>query len=124
MADGKTPSERRFGESFKGPIIPFGAVVEYYPISAREQSRLHQFGEKVLPRIFLGFGLVAVRIWKGDILIADLEDLEKLDASDIYPRRINAKEVLIRQKDDEFIFSVADGTAKLSGRDYDFREPA
>ena len=34
----------------------------------------------------------------------------KLNASEIYPRRINAKEVLIRQKDDEFIFPVADGT--------------
>ena len=37
-------------------------------------------------------------------MIADLGDLEKLDASEIYPGRINAKEVLIRQKDDEFIF--------------------
>ena len=36
--------------------------------------------------------------WKGDILTADLEDLEKLDASEIYPRRINAREVLIIQK--------------------------
>ena len=53
----------------------------------------------------------------------DLEVLEKLDASETSPRRINAKEVLIRQKDDEFIFPVADGTAKLSGRDYGFREP-
>ena len=33
------------------------------------------------------------------------------------------KEVLIRQKDDEFIFPTADGTAKLSGRDFEFREP-
>ena len=55
--------------------------------------------------------------------MADLEDLEKMNASDIYPRRINAKEVLIRQKDDKFIFSVADGTTKLSGRDYEFQEP-
>ena len=46
-----------------------------------------------------------------------------MDASDIHPRRINAKEVLIRQKDDEIMFPFADGTAKLSGRDYEFREP-
>ena len=52
-----------------------------------------------------------------------MEDLEKLDASDIYPRRINAKDVLIRQKNDEFKFPFADGTAKLAGRDYEFREP-
>ena len=44
--------------------------------------------------------MFAGRSWKGDILIADLEDLEKLDASDICPRRINAKEVLIRQNDE------------------------
>ena len=56
-------------------------------------------------------------------MIADLEDLEKLDASEIHPRRINAKEVLIRQKDEELIFPIADGTAKLSGRDYEFRVP-
>ena len=34
-------------------------------------------------------------IWKGDFLIAGLEDL---DASDIYRRRIKAKEVVISQK--------------------------
>ena len=39
-----------------------------------------------------------------------------------YPRRIKAKEVSIRQKDGEFILPLADGTATLSGRDYEFRE--
>ena len=33
------------------------------------------------------------------------------------------EEVLIRQKDEEFIFPRANDTAKLSGRDYEFREP-
>ena len=82
-------------------------------ISARDLSRIHQFGKKVLPRIFLGYELIAVKIWKGDILLTDLEDSEKLDASEIYPRRMNARPVLIRQKDDEFIFPTADGTARL-----------
>ena len=62
-------------------------------------------------------------LWKGDIMIADIEELEKMGASEIYPRRINAKEILIRQKQDEFIFPFADGTANLSGRDCEFREP-
>ena len=31
LADGKTPYERRFGEPFTRPIIPFGAMVEYHP---------------------------------------------------------------------------------------------
>ena len=101
----------------------FEAMVEYHPMSIRDQSRPHQFGKKVLPGIFLGYELIAGGIWKGDILRADLEDLENLDVSDIYPRRIKAKEVLISQKDDEVIFPTADGTAKKSGRDYEFRVP-
>ena len=30
FSDGKTPYERRFGQPFKGPIIPFGSLVEYH----------------------------------------------------------------------------------------------
>ena len=36
LSDGKTPCERRFGP-FKGPIIPFGSLVEYYHIFAKDQ---------------------------------------------------------------------------------------
>ena len=53
LSDGKTPYERRFGMPFEGPIIPFGAMVEYQPISAEDLSRLHQFGKKSLQGIFL-----------------------------------------------------------------------
>ena len=90
-------------------------MVEYHPSSPKDQTRIHQFGKKVLLGSFLGCELIAGGLWKGDFLIADLEDLEKLDGSDSCPRRINAKEVLIRR--DECIFPRADGTAKLSGRD-------
>ena len=48
---------RRFGQPFKGPINPFGSLVEYYPISAKDKSRIHQFGKKVLPGLFLGYAL-------------------------------------------------------------------
>ena len=63
------------------------------------------------------FSLIAGGIWKGDILTADMVEMEMMDASDIYPRRIKAKEVLISQKDGEIVFPFAGGTAKLSGRD-------
>ena len=53
LSDGKTPYERRFGVSFHGPFIPFGTMVEYHLISAKDLSRLYQFGPKVLPVIFL-----------------------------------------------------------------------
>ena len=48
LSDGTTPHERRFGEPFKGPIIPFGSLVEYYPISAKDQSTIHQFEKESL----------------------------------------------------------------------------
>ena len=83
LSDGKTPYERRCGQPFKGPIIPFGSLAEYHPITAKDQSRLHQFGKKVLPGLFLGYALYAVRIWKGDVLVADHEELETMDASEI-----------------------------------------
>ena len=41
--------------------------VEYHPNSAKDKSRLHQFGPKVLPGIILVYVLYAGRIWKGDI---------------------------------------------------------
>ena len=47
--------------------------------------------------------------------------MEKLDVSEIYPKRLNAK-VLISQRDGEFVFLVADGSAKIIGRDYEFQE--
>ena len=59
LNDGKTPYERRFGQPCKGPFIPFGSLVEYHPITAKDQSRIHQFGKKVLPGLFLGYALYA-----------------------------------------------------------------
>ena len=120
LSDGKTPYERRFGQPFKGPIIPFGSLVEYYPITAKDQSRIHQFGKKVLPGLFLGYALYAGGIWKGDVLIADLEELETMDASEIYSKRLNAKEVIF-PKQGEFIFPIADGRIKTPGGDQELR---
>ena len=62
LSDGKTPYERRFGQPFKGPISPFGSLVECYLVSAKDQSRLHQSGKKVLPGMFLGHVLLGS--WK------------------------------------------------------------
>ena len=115
LSDGKTPQERRFGEPFNGPIFPFGSLVEYYPFSAKDQSRIHQFGKKVSPGLFLGYALYAGGIWKGDILVADVEELETMDASEIYSNRLNAKEVIFPKEKRKFIVPVADGRIKFSG---------
>ena len=121
LSDGKKPYERRFGQPLKGPIIPFGSLVEYHPITAKDQSRIHQFGKKVLHGLFLEYALYAERIWKGDVLVADLEELETMDASEIYSKRLNAKEVILPKENGKFIFPVADGRIKPLGGDQDLR---
>ena len=121
LSFGKTPFERRFGEPSKGPIIPFCSLVEYYPISAKDQSRIHQFGKKVLPGLFLGYAPYAGGIWKGDILVADVEELETMDASEINAKRLNAKEVIFPKENGKFIFPVADGRNKFVGGDQELR---
>ena len=65
LSGGKTPCERRFGRPFKGPIIPCGSLVEYQPMTAKDQSRILQFGKKVLPALFLGYALYAGRNSEG-----------------------------------------------------------
>ena len=121
LSDGKTPYERRFGQPFKGPIIPFGSLVEYHPFTAKDQSRIHQFGKKVLPGFFLGYALYAGGICQGDVLVADLDELETMDASEIYSKRLNAKEVIFPKEKGEFIFPIADGRIKLPGGDQELR---
>ena len=121
LSDRKIIYERRFGEPFEGPIIPFGSLVEYYLSSAKDQSRIHQFGKKVLPGLFLGYALYAGWIWKGDVLVADIEELETMDASEIYSTRLNAKELVFPKENGKFIFPVADGRIKFIGGDQELR---
>ena len=106
------------GDIFYLPLSqmePFGAMVEYHLFSAKDQSRLHQFGAKVLPGIFLGYALYAGWIWKLDIVVADIEALDEMDGSESRAKRLNAKEVVTPQRSGNFIFPVADGTVKIFG---------
>ena len=59
-------------------------------------------------------------IWKGDVLIADLGELETMDASEIYSERLNAKEVIF-PKEGEFIFPITDGRIKTLVGDQELR---
>ena len=54
------------------------------------------------------------------MMVADIEDLETMDASEIYSERLNAKEVIF-PKQGEFIFPIADGRIKTLGGDQDLR---
>ena len=59
LSNGKTPYEKCFGQPFKGPIIPFSSLVVYHSITAKDQSRIHQFGKKILLGLSLGYALNA-----------------------------------------------------------------
>ena len=109
-----------FGQPFKGPIVPFGSLVEYHPKTSKDHSRIHQFGKKVSPGLFLGYALYAGGIWKGDVLVADFEELETMDASEIYSKRLNAKEEIFHQEK-RLIFPIADGQIKTLGGDQELR---
>ena len=124
LTDEKTLNGRRFGEPFKGPRIPF----EQWLSVTRFQYEISLDFTNLARKFYQEYFLVRIdRLrnlnWKRDVLVADIEELENMDASEIYPQRIIAKEVLITQEGEECISPVADGTARMSGRDYEFREP-
>ena len=54
-------------------------------------------------------------------MVADIEELENLDASEIHARRLSAKEVFMPKSGEHFTFPIADGPVKSSGREQVFR---
>ena len=69
---GRRPMKDVLGNHLKDRLFH---LVEYHPITAKFQSRIHQFGKKVLLGLFLGYALYAGGIWKGHVLVADFEEL-------------------------------------------------
>ena len=59
--------------------------------------------------IVLRIRFVRSVIWKSDVMVADLEELQTMDASEIYSKkkRLNAKEVTFHTEEGEFIFPAA-----------------
>ena len=54
-------------------------------------------------------------------MVAAIEELEQMDASELHARRLHAKEVFTPMKGDNLTFPVADGTVKTLGGDQDLR---
>ena len=80
-------------------------LILFLQMSNPQVKKLYcQFGKKVLPGLFLGY-----------VLIADLEELETMDASEIYSKRLNAKEVIF-PKQGEIYFSNRRWTNQNSRR--------
>ena len=47
------------GNHLKDRLFHLVHLVEYHPVTAKDQSRIHQFGKKVVPGLFLGYALYA-----------------------------------------------------------------
>ena len=56
-------------------------------------------------------------IWKGDILVADIEELERMDASENSRWKTQCKGSDNAPNGEYFIFPIADGKVRLSGGD-------
>ena len=44
-------------------------------------------------------------MWRGDILVTDIEELEILNTIEVHARTLNAKEVLMPKNGEEFVLS-------------------
>ena len=122
--------------SFNGSVTLFGAIV--ITLSLRktnldcisfEQKSCQIFSSVILSLRKTNLDCISFEqkscqihsIWKGDIMVADIEELDEMDASELHVRRLNTKEVLTSQRSGNFIIPVADGTVKIFGREQRLR---
>ena len=98
LSDVKTPYERRLENLCEGPVKE--------SINLERKSYLDCSSDTLCTRV--EFGRVT--------MVADIEELETMDASEIYSKRLNAKEVIFPKEKGEFIFPIADGRIKTSWR--------
>lgn len=105
-AEGKTAYEKRFGVPFAGPIIPFGAGIQYKPNRPKEIDELKWTKNK--PGLFAGYVLNAGGGWTGDVDVLDAVELTNAQMhSEVNCRRISHKEIDIdKGEKGEFTFPV------------------
>ena len=59
----KSPYFKRHGIQFQGKKIPFGALVDYLPLSPDGKKATPQFAPRASPGVFLGYHLNLGGIW-------------------------------------------------------------
>ena len=93
LSDGRTPYERHSGEPFCCQSLPLSRWLSITGFLWKIKRGYTMLEKKGLPSIFIGYVFLC-GVWKGDILVADIGELENKDASDFFARKLNAKEVL------------------------------
>ena len=85
---GKQSYERRFGKPFEGTDHSVWLIGLSFNLFLRKTS---QESINLERKFYLDCSLdtlcTRVEIWKGDILAADIEELETMDASEIYSKK-------------------------------------
>ena len=104
LSDGKNLYEKRFGEPSKDQsfrLVHWLSITLFLRKTSQESINLER-------KSFLDCSLDTLctvrRIWKGDIMVADIEELETMDASEFYSKRLNAKEVIFPIKMEILLF--------------------
>ena len=83
------------------------------PIGEKETARLHKFGDKRLPAIFVGYGQQAGGSRGGALLVVDWDAVVNAEkASEIHVKRYKANEANVMKVNDTFRFPLAEGIVK------------
>ena len=84
--DGTSPWFKRFGEHFKGQLLPFGCAVRYKPVSTcGVAERMQKFSQDSDQGIFLGYYLRTGCRWTGYYLVASLSAFDRIPLIDDVP---------------------------------------
>ena len=120
---GKTHSERRFGEPFQRTSDSCWGNGWMLSDSCTRPTKTSPIWPESAIWYLSWYELIAGGIWKGYVMTTDIEELEMMDASEnSSSKNQRERSIDVTKKKDEFK-PVEDGTAQMSGRDCDFREP-
>ena len=106
----------RFNEDFRGPIIPFGAEVHYFPLSQKDKARVHQMADKYMCGISAGYKQHAAGRWAKNLKVIDWDELNESERiSQVYLRDLSADQVWPQMKEGRFIFPSMNGDLNQPG---------
>ena len=92
----KIPWEDRFGESFSGLTIPFGAKILYWNNPKENATNASKFAPKGEEGIFLGYHIQPGFIWRQEYIVAPLKgSREAIENDDLRTLRVKRMELPI-----------------------------
>ena len=74
---GSTAYKAKWKQDFRGPVIPFGAAIEYIPITQKDKDRIHSLGKQTITGIFVGYEQQSGGGWSGNLKILDRDQLNE-----------------------------------------------